>query len=407
MYARIIGTALAVQLAAPVAGLAQEPRSISGELSYLQRIALPPDALVLVDLVANGVVIAEERQTTGNRQVPVEFAIEGLADTEMTLRAQILSGARPIWTAEPVAIAAGAGALALELPPMQQSADASGTLKCGPATVIVAAEGAGAVLWTLSERLDLTEVASASGAKYQLAGDETTFFWNKGNEGLLSLRGSEAACRAVIPAPLFPLQARGNEPGWNIVADQGSARYLGNFGEVEIEGPTVLSAIAGGGARLEIDGKDVAVELLPLLCRDDATGMPHPMTATLTTGGQVLSGCGGLPISLLVGGEWALTEVAGVKVAAEPVPSLNFDAFGRVYGMSGCNRFAGGYSVSGEGVSIGMGGMAGTMMACEKSSMALEQEYLAALAKVTGFDISQSGELLLTSGEGVALRLAR
>ncbi len=62
-------------------------------------------------------------------------------------------------------------------------------------------------------------------------------------------------------------------------------------------------------------------------------------------------------------------------------------------GTAGCNRYTGGLSLSGEGLSLAPGGV--TMMACPEPLMQLEQAYLDRLGRVGLFDIDDAGRLVL------------
>ena len=90
----------------------------------------------------------------------------------------------------------------------------------------------------------------------------------------------------------------------------------------------------------------------------------------------------------------------------EGVATLAFDTEGgRVFGQSGCNRFSGGFALSGEG--LGFGAVAGTMMACPEDLMLVEQRFLGALPRVDRFDIAPDGALELYAGGAVVLRALR
>ncbi len=73
------------QLDRPLNGVAQEG-SITGAVTYLQRMALPPNAVIQVQLLdtsradAPAKVIAEDNITLGDRQVPVPYTLKFDAD---------------------------------------------------------------------------------------------------------------------------------------------------------------------------------------------------------------------------------------------------------------------------------------------------------------------------------------
>lgn len=87
---------------------------ITGELVYLQRIALPDDAVAIVELkpadAPDGAsVTAEARIALDGRQVPVAFALEVprghlAAGTAYALRGGILADSQMRWLSEPVAV---------------------------------------------------------------------------------------------------------------------------------------------------------------------------------------------------------------------------------------------------------------------------------------------------------------
>lgn len=66
----------------PATGTGTVTRNVTGTITYRERIALPPSAVVTVKLVdvsladAPAVLVAEQVITTAGRQVPFEFALE-------------------------------------------------------------------------------------------------------------------------------------------------------------------------------------------------------------------------------------------------------------------------------------------------------------------------------------------
>jgi len=109
----LCSTLLAGAAVAPAS--AQEPIiSISGSLTYLQRIALPDNSVAIVEIrdaarTAGAEAIAEQRIPLEGRQVPVDFKIEtnrsSFKDgTGYVLRGGILNGAVATWLSDPVPI---------------------------------------------------------------------------------------------------------------------------------------------------------------------------------------------------------------------------------------------------------------------------------------------------------------
>lgn len=93
----------------PLAAMA-DGRAATGTLAYPQRIALPPDAMVVVQATgADGAVLAETRQPTNGAQVPLPFSLDLPETTGASLRAAVIVGADVAWLSPAVALADGAG----------------------------------------------------------------------------------------------------------------------------------------------------------------------------------------------------------------------------------------------------------------------------------------------------------
>lgn len=123
------------------------------------------------------------------------------------------------------------------------------------------------------------------------------------------------------------------------------------------------------------------------------SGMPHPHTVTVTTGGRVLRGCGGEPAALLRGGEWVVEDLDGGGIIDRSRMTVQFGDRGSVSGRASCNTFNGQYTLSGEGVTIR--DPAVTLRACAPSLMAQEERFLTTLRAVRGFDFTSDGDLVL------------
>jgi heat shock protein HslJ len=106
----------------------------------------------------------------------------------------------------------------------------------------------------------------------------------------------------------------------------------------------------------------------------------------------------------LDGSSWALQSVADQPVPDGVSATLVF-AEGQVSGSSGCNTFSGPYTVSGP-VSIDIGPLVSTRMACPEPAMTFETTYLAALDGATTWAVPADapiGTQLTISGTGPKL----
>lgn len=200
--------------------------------------------------------------------------------------------------------------------------------------------------------------------------------------------------------------ARGNEPGWRVTVGAETVDIVAAYGEDERSTPRSGSQVTDMGRTLVMPQINARLSVEDRLCHDDMSGMPYPQRAVLTLDGQEYRGCGGEARSLLTGAEWRIEDVMNGGVVDGAEVTIGFDAEGRAFGRAACNRFSGGYELTGEGISFGP--MAATKMACAPALMDLETKVFEALGQVRRFDVDETGALLLIGGpEGEALLTAR
>jgi len=392
---------------------AQGP-AIRGELTYRQRIALPPEVMAVVELRelgGNGSVVADWRRTLLGQQVPIRFELvydpaQLDAAKSYGLRAAIFERGQPIWASEPRPVAIAGGSIdagTLLLAPYQALAFAS-LLKCGERSALFGIgrrDGRDAPQLVIGERrYDLKPVPAASGARYEAVGDPRTSVWNKGDRATVTVGGvAWPECEVQntpAAAAASPLRLRGNEPFWLLEI---GARLTLRTPDSTLEGPAPQLQVRDGVRRYEgtLQGRPISVEAKPQRCADSMTGMPYPLTAEVRFDGRVMKGCGGNPADLLTGPEWVVVDITG-GMAERSQATLGFGSDGRLAGRASCNRFTSSYTLSGEGLSIGQ--TATTRMACEPPLMQQEGRFLDILQKVQRFEIAADGALALIAGDG-------
>ncbi|RUO20824.1 hypothetical protein CWE08_06905 [Aliidiomarina iranensis] len=198
------------------------------------------------------------------------------------------------------------------------------------------------------------------------------------------------------------LEARGNEPFWNLILYETRVE-LNRMSEEQLQFAWQERAVGEYNLFSENAGEIVGTaKIIEEVCRDTMTGMPYPKRAEVTVGEQQLSGCAGSPIELLAGPEWRITHVQGEAIAESVAVSINFGENGEVYGNSGCNRFVGEYVLTGENFQLHQ--LASTRMACSEIQMATENQVLEALSDVVRFDIETDNVLELITSSGTRLR---
>jgi len=397
---------LAIVLMLPLAAQAQGYRSLSGSVTYRERIALPPEAMVVVEIIGPDLsLIAEARIPSEGRQVPVPFTIEVPEGAEGRLRAGLAVDGQVAWLGETVEIGVDApddlGELVLR---RHEPMGFASAFRCGDRLIRVGFAGEAAVMDTGEERLVLQPVPAASGARYEVEDDAGTVFWSQGDSALVSLEGMELPeCNLSFPIGSGPYEAGGNEPFWTVTVE-GGQMVLTRLDMEDLTLPVTESALTEAGEIVVTAGTEDGEAVLrrqDAVCRDSMTGMPHPETVALTMGDETLTGCGGSPVDLLLGRTWVVEDIAGAGVIDSAQATLVFGTDGRVAGSGSCNRWFATFELTGEGLNIGEAGA--TLMACPEAIMAQERRFFDALGTVTGFDIDETGALLLRAGGEVAI----
>ncbi|WP_372922684.1 META domain-containing protein [Roseovarius sp.] len=397
---RLLSLSIALTVGVASASHAQDhSRQISGQLTYLPRIALPPDAEV--SIVAEGAFDAEfdfKSFNTEGQQVPLSFSLEVPRDLSGTVSAVIRVKDQPWWLVEDVGFAAGAEPVDLGTMRLESYTPLSfaSRLDCGGTEVLFGIVDDHAVLRVHGQDYRMVEAIAASGARYVNERDDSTEFWSKGKSAMVTVAGDALPECTQVDESAEPYRASGNEPGWNVAIRETQVDLVADYGSLTRTAPRPDVQVARGTYVLDMREIDVSLTLEERLCRDDATGMPHPHSATLQLEDRSLHGCGGDPASLLTGVAWQIKEVASEEAIDGATLTVEFDADRRVSGSTGCNRFMGGYDLTGEGLSLGQIGT--TMMMCRDELMMQERGVLDALEQVRRFDIDDTGELLLIGG---------
>ncbi|WP_084437132.1 META domain-containing protein [Pseudodonghicola xiamenensis] len=396
----ILSPALAATLIASASLVtAQDSRDISGMLQYRERIALPDDAQIIIELRGwQDALIGETSFGSDGRQGPLPFTVQSPARLAARLRAGILTDGQPRWISDPVEIAAGDAPVDLG-PILLRAFDPllfASTYHCGTQDIRIGIQNDQAVMQADGQRYVLVETVTASGAKYVAEQDPTTYFWSKGAEAMVSLQGQELpTCTLVPPAPAS-YGAQGNEPGWTLTIRDGQITLVTGYGEHHRSAPLPPIELRGDAYVMMLEDPDLDIMVQQNLCHDSATGMPYPDRLTLTSDDGTLSGCGGDPRDLIRGGDWTVVTVAGSETDAQHAPTLQLGSDDRIAGSAGCNRYSAAFTLGGESLSIGPAVTA--LMACAPEVMSGERTFLDALSTVTRFDIDAATGMLQLIG---------
>lgn len=319
---------------------------ITGQLTYRERIALPPQSVAVLQLRdvsladAPSATIAEQRIDLAGHQVPVPFTLT-------VDRARLTTGRRYSVRGS------------ITGPGQQQ-------------------------LWTTTD----AHMVDPSAQKVELG---TLMMTRASAQG----PGPGAVAGSTQESTFT---ATGNEPGWRLDMSAQEITLLTNLGKTRVTGPRTAPQISVDTRRFvtTADGKQMTVTIVNRICNDSMSGMPRPQAVTVLYDGQELKGCGGNSAELLQGTDWVVTEMDGKQVAEGMRGTLNFGKDGRVTGRSFCNNYGGNYTLTGEGLSIEL--KMSTLMACLPEVATQEKLFTELLEGAQRFEIDSNGTLVLHSG---------
>lgn len=278
-----------------------------------------------------------------------------------------------------------------------------GQYRCGQLDVrMTSSEGSDLVgLEYLNKRVLLKPAVAASGALYKAPGDPDTSFWGKGERGTLTLRGQ------VYPECLEPgaiessFRAIGTEPFWSVQIEQNQMTLSRPYDQQLSEQIVLNETLANRHGRTyeaRFDGQAMEFRIAHQLCEDDMAGAQYPAQVRLTLDGETFMGCGGDRERLFRGAEWVVEDLAGSGIIDRSRITIEFLDEGRVAGRASCNRYSGGFRLTGEGLSFTP--PATTLMACAPALMNQEQRFLDLMSEVVDGRIGRHGELLLRTASG-------
>ena len=104
-------------------------------------------------------------------------------------------------------------------------------------------------------------------------------------------------------------------------------------------------------------------------------------------------------------GSWRLVGFGTEAAPAQPVVTMERQPGGKITGSAGCNSYSAPWTIKNQKIEIGP--VAVTRMMCPPAAMAVEQGYLAALARVTRARVDGDTLELLDDQGTSLLRFAR
>ena len=186
-----------------ISAAASETRTVSGQITVLDRMALPDDTVLLLDIGnEQDETIAQTREFTEGGQSPFEFEIEAPVDVPLVLRAGLRAMEDVIWLSEPVSIAEGSTPVDLgplrapRIPPMGFAA----VLSCGNQLVEIGFMPESVRIRLNEQVITLQPDAVASGELYVEAENPATSIHMQDTSAVLRIDGSELSeCSLIRP----------------------------------------------------------------------------------------------------------------------------------------------------------------------------------------------------------------
>ena len=302
--------------------------TIRGSAFYREKILLPPDVELRVQLIDNQfadtqkAVIAQQ-SFRGMSGPPYAFALaydlaKLRANGSYGLHAGLYSsGGELLFVTDTRVPVTPGGDDAVEFRLTRVTAPAAGgdpatssetRWQCGEMIVATRFAGDDAEVRIPGTTLRLRQQPSGSGAKYGDADGNT--FWMKGDRATFTLQGEGASqvrrdcTRTDRTSPWDDARARGvalravgNEPGWVVEVDRGEVPRLRaelDYGErrIEVAGAQPLTQGDATGFRgTTSDGEPLELRIRRVRCHDGMSGHPFPASAELVVGDRTYRGC--------------------------------------------------------------------------------------------------------------------
>ena len=446
----------------PTANLHAQPADdfviVSGSAAYLQRIAMPPDAVLTVRVEdvsradTPALVLAEIREPFGTRQVPITFSlhvpreaidprfsyavratitVDGQLRFTTTRSYAVLTRGAPnhvdlvLDAVQPAPAAAVGFALPATFAGVMPCADCAGIAQ----TLTLRADGLYRLRRTYLGKPDgpFNELgrwsADASGRRLTLrSGSEILLFEVKDNATLrlLDRLGQPITSNANLDLRRTAQVDPVNEPlRW-----RGEFVYLADSATFTdcasgLHWPVAMTADYLAMERNYLQsrsapGKPLLVSFEGRLeVRQSMEGPPREQMVVDRFGssqprascGSAVSGKGDV-MAELKDTYWKLIEIDGATVVMAPAQQrevrITLASEGsRLFGFSGCNQLVGAYVQDGNALRFTQ--MAGTRMACVEPLMELESHVLKMLGATTGYRI-EGEQLILLGGDQVLAR---
>jgi len=181
--------------------LASDMRQVSGQIMVMERMALPENTTIIVDLSTTGDTgLSATRLPSEGAQSPFDFTIEAPTDMDTVLRVGVRAWDDTLWLSEPLALAAGTDPVdlgtirVLRIPPMGFVS----LLACGNTLVEVGFMPEALRIRLNEQVISMEPQPAASGALFVSPDNAATSVHMKDDAALLRIDGAELSeCRIL------------------------------------------------------------------------------------------------------------------------------------------------------------------------------------------------------------------
>lgn len=196
--------------------MADEMRSVSGQIMLFERLAVPEETILMVDVsTVQDQPVVSSRAPTGGQQSPFTYSIEVPGDEDLVLRLGLRAADDMLWLSEPKLIPAGSDPFdsgtirALRAPQMGFAR----LYACGNTLVEIGLLPDATRVRLNEQVLSLQPQPAASGSLFADPGNPATSLHMRGDTALLRVDGAELSeCQSLRPETNF------TEGVWNISA---------------------------------------------------------------------------------------------------------------------------------------------------------------------------------------------
>lgn len=210
-----------------------------------------------------------------------------------------------------------------------------------------------------------------------------------------------SGCLSYPPPAAAPYRAIGQEPGWTLIIDERDVTFILS-GDQPVRQPRPEPTIGFAGEIYRTPR--IGVNIVHSACTDAMSGQGYRDRVQVDVDGRRFEGCGGdlaAPTGL-AGTDWHVEAVNGRPTPPQGEYHVRFER-DRVSAKFGCNQMSGGYTESGNLLTVGP--IAATRMFCPEPAMSFENQAGSILSQPV--TVTSNGDRIILSNANGRIVLIR